>query len=120
MPTRFAIDEHIGARLRQRRRLLGMTQQDLAKACGIRFQQVQKYECGANAMSATRLWQMAQVTNTPVSYFFEGLGARRPRQPHEAEGQAETEELVRTFADLDEERRRRLLDLVKAMGGPDS
>ena len=67
------IDVHLGRKLRRRRRLLGLTQEDLAQACGVRFQQIQKYECGANRMLASRLWQLAQVLDTPVSYFFEGL-----------------------------------------------
>jgi transcriptional regulator with XRE-family HTH domain len=67
------IDVHLGRRLRRRRRLLGLTQEDLAQACGVRFQQIQKYECGANRMLASRLWQLAQALDAPVSYFFEGL-----------------------------------------------
>ncbi len=68
-----AVDRHLGIRLRRRRRLMGMTQQDLAKACGIRFQQVQKYECAANRMSASRVWQMAPILDVPVSFFYDGL-----------------------------------------------
>src|SRR5262245_13303605 len=67
------IDMHLGRRLRKRRRLLGLTQQQLAEACGVRFQQIQKYECGANRMSAARLWLLAEALQAPVSYFFEGL-----------------------------------------------
>src|SRR5436190_11101166 len=67
------IDVHLGRRLRRRRRLLGLTQQELAVACGVRFQQIQKYECAANRMSAARLWQLAEVLEVPVSYFYEGL-----------------------------------------------
>ena len=112
MPTRFAIDEHIGARLRQRRRLLRMTQQDLAQPCGLRFQQIQKYECGDNAMTAARLWQLATALGVPIGYFFEGLGARRQAEP---ELEPETQDLIRTFTDLDEGRRQRLLALVRAL-----
>ena len=50
-----------------------MTQKQLAEACGVRFQQIQKYECGANRMSALRLWQLAQALEVPMTYFFEGL-----------------------------------------------
>ena len=67
------IDLHIGRRLRRRRRLLGLTQMQVASAVGIRFQQVQKYECGANRVAAARLWQLAQALRTPVEYFYEGL-----------------------------------------------
>ena len=68
------IDIHLGRRLRRRRRLLGLTQQELAHACGVRFQQIQKYECGANRISAARLWLLAKALEAPVGAFFEGLG----------------------------------------------
>jgi transcriptional regulator with XRE-family HTH domain len=67
------IDLHIGRRLRNRRKLLGLTQEQLAAACDVRFQQIQKYECGANRMSAARLWRLAQFLDVPVSYFYDGL-----------------------------------------------
>ena len=67
------IDFHLGKRMRRRRRLLGLTQQQLAMACGVRFQQIQKYECGANRVSAARLWRIAGALEVPVGYFFEGL-----------------------------------------------
>ena len=67
------IDLHLGKRLRRRRRLLGLTQQQLADCCGVRFQQIQKYECGANRVSAARLWRIAGALDVPVGYFFEGL-----------------------------------------------
>jgi transcriptional regulator with XRE-family HTH domain len=68
------IDRHLGKRLRQRRRLLGQTQQQIAEAVGVRFQQIQKYECGANRISAARLWLLAKALEAPVGSFFEGLG----------------------------------------------
>jgi transcriptional regulator with XRE-family HTH domain len=67
------IDRHLGKRLRQRRRLLGQTQQQIAEAVGVRFQQIQKYECGANRISAARLWLLAKALEAPVGSFFEGL-----------------------------------------------
>jgi transcriptional regulator with XRE-family HTH domain len=67
------IDRHIGKRLRQRRRMLGQTQQQIAEVVGVRFQQIQKYECGANRISAARLWLMAKALDAPVSSFFDGL-----------------------------------------------
>lgn len=73
------IDLHLGRRLRRRRRLLGMTQQQLAVQVGVRFQQVQKYECGANRISAARLWELAEALSTPVSYFYDGLGEASER-----------------------------------------
>src|SRR6476661_1412118 len=67
------IDLHLGKRLRRRRRLLGLTQQQLACAVGVRFQQIQKYECGANRISAARLWQLSEALEVPVGYFYDGL-----------------------------------------------
>lgn len=67
------IDLHVGQKLRQRRCLLGMTQQKLAAAVGIKFQQIQKYESGANRVSASRLWALANAIEVPVSYFFDDL-----------------------------------------------
>ncbi len=67
------IDQHLGKRLRQRRRTLGLTQQQIAEAVGVRFQQIQKYECGSNRIAASRLWLMAQALDISVSFFFEGL-----------------------------------------------
>jgi transcriptional regulator with XRE-family HTH domain len=67
------VDVHLGRKLFIRRRILGMTQKQLAVACGVRFQQIQKYECGANRMSALRLWQLAQALEVPMTYFFDGL-----------------------------------------------
>lgn len=84
------IDRHLGKRLRQRRRTLGLTQQQIAEAVGVRFQQIQKYECGANRISAARLWLLAKALEAPVGAFFEGLG-------EEAE-LADDEEPKRQFA----------------------
>lgn len=67
------IDLHIGRRLRRRRRLLNLTQQQLGDRLGIRFQQVQKYECGANRVSAARLWYLAEALQMDVSYFYDGF-----------------------------------------------
>ena len=118
------IDIHLGRRLRRRRRLLGLTQQVLAHACGVRFQQIQKYECAANRMSAARLWQLAEVLEVPVSYFYEGL-TRDQREHLEREtasssetlASKETQDLIHAYYQLGERPRRRLLDLAKAMNG---
>src|SRR6478752_2242410 len=67
------IDSHVGKRLRLRRTMMGLSQEAIAKAVGITFQQVQKYEKGANAMNANRLFEFAQFMHVPVAYFFEGL-----------------------------------------------
>lgn len=121
------IDVHLGRRLRRRRRLLGLTQQQLAGACGVRFQQIQKYECAANRMSAARLWQLAEVLQVPVSYFYEGLveAQSEARTQNEARdngqgrettfGRKETTDLIQAFYRLSERPRQRLLDLAKSL-----
>ncbi|WP_297694613.1 helix-turn-helix transcriptional regulator [Phenylobacterium sp.] len=116
------IDMHLGRRLRRRRRLLGLTQQELARACGVRFQQIQKYECAANRMSAARLWQLAEALEVPVAYFFEGLSELRAKSRLREEGgevfaRKETRDLVRAYYQLGERPRRRLLDLAKSLHG---
>lgn len=75
------IDLHLGRRLRRRRRLLGLTQQQLGDRVGVRFQQIQKYECGANRLSAARLWELAEALETPVTYFYDGLSVEPAALP---------------------------------------
>jgi transcriptional regulator with XRE-family HTH domain len=67
------VDIHLGKRLRWRRKAMGFTQQHVGEALGIRFQQVQKYECAANRMSAAVLWKLAKILDVDVRYFFDGL-----------------------------------------------
>jgi len=71
--TALSVDAHFGKQLLRRRRVLGLTQVQVAEAIGIRFQQIHKYECGATRMSGVRLWELAHALDVPVSYFFEGL-----------------------------------------------
>ena len=71
--TSSDIDVHIGRRIRHRRWMIGMTQIALGEAVGVRFQQIQKYEAGANRVPVSRLWEIAAVQQTDVSYYFEGL-----------------------------------------------
>ena len=117
------IDVYLGKRLRRRRRLLGLTQQQLAGTVGVRFQQIQKYECGANRISAARLWQLSEALEVPVGYFYDGLSERVEREAKaEAEGgemfaRKETLDLVRAYYLLGERPRRRLLDLAKSLNG---
>jgi transcriptional regulator with XRE-family HTH domain len=118
------IDVHLGKRLRRRRRLLGLTQQQLAGACGVRFQQIQKYECGANRISAARLWQLSEALEVPVGYFYDGFAEASQRETA-GEGEAggemfarkETLDLIRAYYQLGERPRRRLLDLAKSLNG---
>lgn len=72
---RRPIDEHIGRRIRGRRRLLRMSQPELASALGVKYQQIQKYECGEAGVSAARLWAFGRTLDVGVDYFYEGLGA---------------------------------------------
>jgi transcriptional regulator with XRE-family HTH domain len=116
------IDTHLGKRLRRRRRLLGQTQQQLANAVGIRFQQIQKYECGANRISAGRLYQLARALQVPVGYFYDGLDdgdgeGVASDSGGELMGRKETLDLVRAYYQLGERPRRRLLDLAKSLHG---
>ena len=125
------IDLHLGKRLRRRRRLLGLTQQQLAGACGVRFQQIQKYECGANRISAARLWQLSEALEVPVGYFYDGLTNEERAQQAAEQRQAqdggngggemfarkETLDLIRAYYQLSERPRRRLLDLAKSLNG---
>ncbi|TRO95901.1 helix-turn-helix transcriptional regulator [Glycocaulis profundi] len=115
-------DRHIGGRLRRRRRLLGLTQQQLGDSIGIRFQQIQKYECGANRVSASRLFELAEALDVPVQYFYEGLQRRSEpalpddgQLPAELMSQRETTELLRAYYRLKERPRRRLLELALSL-----
>ena len=67
------IDVHVGARIRLRRKALGITQEHLAQHLGLTFQQVQKYERGANRVSASKLYEIARILRVPIAFFFEGL-----------------------------------------------
>lgn len=68
------VDRHVGLRIRMRRKEIAVSQERLAEALGITFQQVQKYERGANRVSASKLWEIARALKTSVNYFYEGLG----------------------------------------------
>jgi transcriptional regulator with XRE-family HTH domain len=85
------IDIHVGEQLKQRRILLGLTQEAIASAIGVSFQQVQKYERGVNRMGASRLYAFSKLLGVPVSYFFEGLDdfSRRPAETQANYGMAE-------------------------------
>jgi transcriptional regulator with XRE-family HTH domain len=73
MAKSHTVDIHVGARLRQRRSLLGMSQTKVGEAVGLTFQQIQKYERAANRVSASKLWELAQALHTGVTYFYDGL-----------------------------------------------
>jgi transcriptional regulator with XRE-family HTH domain len=124
------IDIHVGQRLRLRRTLLGLSQETLGEAVGITFQQLQKYERGANRISASRLFNLSQVLGVPVTFFFDDLPVQdvemldeEPSETQEFESMArrETLELVRAYYRIPEEMvRRRTFELVKALAGDNS
>lgn len=94
------LDEYIGRRIKQRRRLLGLTQANLAEKIGIRFQQVQKYECADNKVSAARLHQIAEVLQTPIAYFFDGFQGKTAGLEFGVIPTKEQAELLEAFAGL--------------------
>ena len=115
------VDVHVGKRVRHRRWLVGMTQQQLAEKVGIKFQQIQKYETGMNRVSASRLWDIAETLDVPVSYFFDGLDhkdmAPASGDPMRGNLLADKEalELVKSYYAIPETQRRRLFDLARVL-----
>ncbi len=115
------VDVHVGKRVRHRRWMVGMTQQQLAEKVGIKFQQIQKYETGMNRVSASRLWEIATALGVTVSFFFEGLGAKTEQSnaesahPVDLLADKEALELVRSYYAIPETQRRRLFDLARVL-----
>ncbi|SDI37087.1 helix-turn-helix domain-containing protein [Alloyangia pacifica] len=120
------VDVHVGKRIRHRRWLVGMTQQQLAEHVGIKFQQIQKYETGANRVSASRLWDIADALEVPVSFFFEGIESEHqaedaaaepasPAMPTDILGDKEALDLVRSYYAIPENQRRRLFELARVL-----
>lgn len=122
------VDQHVGARVRMRRKLLGMAQDQLAEALGLTFQQVQKYERGENRVSASKLHQIAGLLQVDIGYFFAGLpdpletrgpddvGAQADRTVHAFLQTPEGLQLAALFPRIGPSRvRRQLVDLVREM-----
>lgn len=126
------IDVHVGGRIRLRRTLLGMSQEKLGEAIGLTFQQVQKYERGANRVGSSRLFDLARVLDVTISYFFEEMPnsvqekspsklmgmATPPATPYEPDPMAkrETLELVRAYYKIsDPTIRKRIFELTKSV-----
>jgi transcriptional regulator with XRE-family HTH domain len=122
------IDIRVGTRLRLRRNMLGLSQEKLGEAIGLTFQQIQKYERGANRIGASRLFELSRVLDVPVSFFFDDTDpVRAPATGGFAEPAAEafesdllrkpeTVEIIRAFFAIDDPTvRRRLMDLAKAL-----
>lgn len=114
------VDIHVGGRIRTRRLMIGMNQETLARALGLTFQQVQKYEGGANRVSASRLSQIAEILGVPISHFFSDLepGGASPsaqeREARERMQRPETIELVRAYYAIGDQRvRHQFLEMVK-------
>ncbi len=127
------VDVHVGARVRQRRVLLGMSQTVLANALGLTFQQVQKYERGMNRISASRLYDLSRVLDVPIIYFFEDITPEVAASPQATKGRGkakepvghdpgfltkrETLEFVRAYYKIrDSRNRKRLFEFTKALG----
>jgi transcriptional regulator with XRE-family HTH domain len=107
--TLNTIDQHVGSRVRMRRRMLDMSQTDLANALGLTFQQVQKYEKGANRIGAARLQHLSQILQVPVPFFFEGAPGSISRPAAEASADVPSPSFVSDFLATSEG-----LDLVRA------
>lgn len=118
------VDRHVGRRVCEKRISLGYNQSDLGRALGLTFQQVQKYEKGANRISASKLWQIARFFKVDISYFFQGLA----EQPGVAEDQAApfehdfpatryTIELGRLAPALPVRKQKLVLEMVREMAG---
>jgi transcriptional regulator with XRE-family HTH domain len=112
------VDAHVGKRIRHRRWMVGMTQQQLADKVGIKFQQIQKYETGMNRVSASRLWDITEALEVTISFFFDGLvdGDTAPRtMGGDLLADKEALELVRSYYAIPEAQRRRLFDLARVL-----
>ncbi len=127
------VDIHVGARVRQRRTLLGMTQTMLGDALGLTFQQVQKYENGTNRISASRLYDLSRMLDMSIEYFFEdmppevaarspaakkrGKAEKSPRYEPNPMLKRETLGLVRAYYKIeDADIRKQVYQLIKALG----
>jgi len=128
--TPSPVDLHVGARVRMRRKFLNMSQEGLADAISLTFQQVQKYERGTNRISSSKLYDIAKTLGAPIGYFFEGLGEHDEQSGFsESESEAfvhsflmttEGIELAEAFPRIKNPKlRRKILDLVRTMGEED-
>jgi len=116
------VDVHVGKRVRHRRWMVGMTQQQLAEKVGIKFQQIQKYETGMNRVSASRLWDIAEALDVQVSFFFDGIEDENTSTrgtnssvPGDIMADKEALELVRSYYAIPENQRRRLFELARVL-----
>ena len=110
------VDVHVGGRVRARRTLIGMSQTELGKRVGLTFQQIQKYEKGMNRIGAGRLWRFSLILGRPISWFFEGIGARK-RKVEDLLVKPETLKFVRYFSACDPDVRKHIAAMINAVAG---
>ncbi|MGR4863223.1 helix-turn-helix domain-containing protein [Caulobacter sp. LARHSG274] len=118
------VDRHVGALIRAKRKAMGVSQSELADALGLTFQQVQKYERGTNRISSSKLYEIAQKLDTPLSSFFEGLDHPADGESAAGElidflGESGSHDLVTAFKALKPQLRKRLVSLARAMAEGD-
>ena len=118
------VEQHVGAQVRLRRRMLGVSQERLADQLGLTFQQVQKYERGHNRISASKLFQIAEALQTDISHFFRGIASAgdtktKPQRDAFSDFLASPEglELVQLWGDVPQKARRKLMGLVRVLAG---
>ncbi len=109
------VDAHVGRRIRERRILMGLSQEKLAAHLGVTFQQQQKRERGANRVSASALHLTAEVLDVPITHFFEGLASDTPAQVDDNMTKRETLELVRAYHAIEYDARKAVFGLVKTL-----
>ncbi len=110
------VDVHVGGRVKARRTLIGMSQEELGKHVGLTFQQIHKYEKGMNRIAASRLWQFSLILGQPLSWFFEGIGERK-RKVGDLLAKRETLKFVRYFSACDPDVRKHIAAMINAVAG---
>ncbi len=110
------VDVHVGGRVKARRTLIGMSQEELGKHLGLTFQQIQKYEKGMNRIGASRLWQFSLILGRPISWFFEGIGKQK-RKGDDLLAKRETLQLVGYWSACDPDVQKHLAAMINAVAG---
>ena len=110
------VDVHVGGRVKARRTLIGMSQEELGEHVGLTFQQIQKYENGMNRIGASRLWRFSLILGQPISWFFEGIGERK-QKVKDLLAKRETLKLVRYLSACDPDVQKQLAAMINAVAG---
>ncbi len=110
------VDVHVGGRVKARRTLIGMSQEELGKHVGLTFQQIQKYEKGMNRIAGSKLWQFSRILGQPISWFFEGIGERK-RKGDDLLAKRETLQFIRYFSACDPDVQKYLAAMINAVAG---